>query len=346
MKQALIRSPLAIRIVAFVVLGMMAGILGAGLIFQWAVMPRLNRLALEVSVSKSEIVPVERRAIASIYPSVFASRRLSPVLSIVRQGVATSPDIGSALVVTSDGWLATVSGVLVNRRLADVGVVWNGRIYPVTQAIRDRTTDAVFLKLEVRELPVTTFVRAQDVTPGMEVWVEPRARYVYPEMVVSVQGGRRTEVWPSERAVRRFIVSRSSEQGFGGGAVWDASGHIVGLIETMGADGWQVLPASDLSGALSSLLAIQEIRHAYLGIRVLDLTASSIAPNSPARTLLQEGDVIERVERDILDGRADLGERLLEYESGARITLHGRRKGEPFQAAVTLGMIVTSEKLK
>jgi S1-C subfamily serine protease len=61
---------------------------------------------------------------------------------------------------------------------------------------------------------------------------------------------------------------------------------------------------------------------------------------------LADGDVIERIERDILDGTADLGERLFEYRPGASVSVSGRRRKDAFQAEVTLGAEVVSENLK
>ena len=51
--------------------------------------------------------------------------------------------------------------------------------------------------------------------------------------------------------------------------------------------------------------------------------------------------MIERMEHDILDGSADLGEWLLEYRP-TNVTLYGAREGT-MQWNVTLGSVVTSD---
>jgi len=342
-------------ILGLLLIGIGGGILGTWFTTQWVFLPRLDQLSLKVDRLTSganknlavDIVPVERRPITPTYPPAFLSRHLSPVLSLLKRGGSDDREMGSALAVSSDGWLVTTAGVFGSMRVMDLGVMWNGRVYPIVQAVRDSATDVIFLKIDARELPVTTFVHAQDVVPGMAVWIEPRSKYLYPEVMVSVEGGRRNQVWPSERAVRRFIVSGSPDQGIMGGAVWDSGGHLVGLLDTKTSAGWSVLPGSDLSGALTSLLSTQEIRHASLGVRISSVShVVSVVPRGPSTNLLQEGDVIERIERDILDGTADVGEYLLDYSAGAKVTVEGQRKGEAFQATITLGSVVTSEKLK
>jgi S1-C subfamily serine protease len=72
-----------------------------------------------------------------------------------------------------------------------------------------------------------------------------------------------------------------------------------------------------------------------------------ITPDSAAENagLLPE-DVITRVDRDILDGRADLGEILVQYKPGSRVTLTVIRNGDSLEIPVTLGSKVMSEELR
>ncbi|MSR85139.1 serine protease [Candidatus Uhrbacteria bacterium] len=328
----------------------------------------------------AQLISVEREPLASLYPSSFASRRLSPLALLVRRsGVKISLDhlvtaldhpLGGAVALTSDGWLVTVNSALVNLPMNDLLVIWNRRAYPVMQAIRDAATGAVFVKIDAKDLPAAEFVSAQDVAAGAAVWFESSPKEFYPSLVVSVQDRSSVEVMVSEHVARRFLLS-GTEAHIPGSAVWDGRGRLVGLVDAKAVNGWQVLPASTLEKAFASLLAQREIRHAFLGVRVLDLSdvaleakATSslplsgawlhadrlgmpvILPTSPAAKFLREGDVISAVERDILDGTADLGERLLEYPPGAEITLHGLRQGKDFQVTLKLGSLITSEKLK
>lgn len=353
-------------IFGLLLIGIGGGVLGASLMTRWMFLPRLDQMSLKVDRFVSgakespatKIIPVERRPITPSYPSAFLSRRLSPVALLWNRGgvggsitaeeiVGTDRERGFAFAVSSDGWFVTPSGVFKGMRVKDIGVMWNGRAFPVIQAVRDSATDVTFFKIDARELPVATFVHAQDVVSGMAVWLEPRSKYLYPEVIVSVEGGRRTQARPSERATRRFIISGSSNQRFGGGAAWDGDGRLVGLLVTKSGEGWSVLPGSNLSGALSSLLSTQRIRHASLGVQIADASrVASVDASGPAANILHEGDVIERIERDTLDGTADVGEYLLDYSPGANVTVYGQRKGKSFQATVTLGSVMTSEPLK
>ena len=114
------------------------------------------------------------------------------------------------------------------------------------------------------------------------------------------------------------------------------------------------------------------ILHADLGVRSTDLAAlrfvgrdplmpergawivedkgaklPAIDKDSPAaKAGLKEGDVITRVDRDILDGSADLGEILVQYKPGSRVQLTVVRKGETLELQATLGSVKVSRELK
>jgi len=328
-----------------------------------------------------QTIPVVQPSVsASINPPQTLTRRNSSVLAIVKKTAVPSTEelfvnadraIGQAIALTSDGWLVTPSANMKNVRTADLLVVWQGKSYPVMQAVRDTATDAVYLKIAASGLPSVAFADPQDLEIGMGVWVEPSAGVVRLQTLMDVRNPSSSDPVSSEHATRRYLVNGSGGAATVGGAVWDASGQLIGLVESKIHEDWRVLPASDVRSALSSLLSDKVIRHAVLGVRTIDLgrvavegtdrvspmrgaliradkklNAPAIVPAGPASKVLREGDVIERIERDMLDGSADLGEMLLSYKPGTVISIEGQRNGKPFQASVTLGSSITSELIK
>lgn len=383
------QSSLLLPVVLSAVAGMLGGVIGG-----WFLASPLERRlsALETSNAPRpaatstaptfQVVPIEARPTVSALPASFLTRR-SPVLGIAKKTdtlktvderlYGRDRTLAEAVALTSDGWIASTYAAVASFRMSDLVVLWEGKAYPITQAIRDTATGAVFIKIEAHDLPATAFVRADDVVAGSAVWVEPSAKRLYPDTVVDVRARSSTDAISSERASRRFVLGMNTDAAWRGSAVWDTSGRLVGLLESHGADGWNVLPASDLSSALGSLLSTKEIRHAFLGVHAIDLgsvallaTSSTVrlpeqgawlktdhrtgAPavtlGGPAGTFLKEGDVIERMERDTLDGAADIGERLLDYRPGTTIVFFGQRQNQPFEASIRLGSVVTGESLK
>lgn len=368
------------------------GVIGAWLLISFWVMPQFGRLenlvrsrpTPDASTSTApviESVNVQPRPLVPNYPSAIVTRRRSPVFAVVQRTaiagkivedrlVSSDREIGSAVSVTSDGWFVAPASLLSGTRLADIGLVMDGRVRPIEKAVRDQATDVLYLKMTAQDLPPSTFVRAEDVNVGSAVWLEPRPQRLYPETIVHVRVAAMTDAVESERAVRRFLVTGEAEDRWNGAAVWDADGRLVGLLDGKTRGGWRVLPAGNIVNALASLLATQEIRHAHLGIRALDLAsavvegeraplplqgawvrgerktgAPAVIVQGPSANILQDGDVIERIERDILDGTSDLGERLLTYRPNASVTLTVQRKGKSAELPVTLGSKLFSEWL-
>lgn len=326
------------------------------------------------------VIPIESRPLTPAYPSAFADRRQSSVLRLVKRSVRAGEDpvapereIGSAVALTSDGWLAVTDTELAGLRLNELSVAVRGRVLPVERGVRDRSTGVAYLKIQAEGLPTPAFVRAGDLVAGAPVWMEAMPNQLMPEIVLASRARLPADPVSSERASRRFLVSLSKGGSrLTGAAVWDGGGRLIGLVEEVDAQGQaRVIPAAPLGSSLNQFLSSGEIRRASMGVRALnlggvtlDIATSSlpelgawlradrktglpaVAPKGPSGRLLQDGDVIERIERDILDGGADLGERLLDYRPGVTVTVTGSRHGSGFQAQVPLGSESVSENLK
>lgn len=325
-----------------------------------------------------QIVPIESRPVLPSYPAAFQARREQPVASIIRRvpvGDPTHEDarvLGSAVALTADGWFGTTVSAVGNVRLADMVLALGNRQLPITKAVKDTATDLVFLKVETGDLPVAAFVRADDVVAGAAVWIESGRGLLRPETIVSVRARSTNAPVLSEAAIRRFRVTGPDDQAlYRGAAVWDGGGKLLGFLSVGKADSWEVIPGSFAASALGSLLGDGVIRRSTLGIRTQDLDSftfederplavprhgallkavsralPAVLPTGPSAGTLREGDVIERLDRDILDGDADLGERLLDYRPGASLTISGSRAGQPLSVEVILGEAVTSEAVR
>lgn len=377
------RSAALIGLISGIVSGAAAGWLSANL----SIVPKMSdfermwqeRIASVPATSTTssataspEIVPLDSaRPPLPVYPSLFLNRRFSPVLTILKRATprtdglaSTDRIIGYGVSLTSDGWLVMPTSVLTNTSRADLSVSWKGRLYPVTKGMVDSGLEVAFLKIDATGLPVTGFVRANDVTAGTQVWVESASGEISGETVLRTDGRiNALDPLSSERPSRRFVIAARDSVSKSGGAVWSDAGDLVGLITDHSKGMLQILPGSVLSSVLSQALNNKEIRRASLDVRTLDLAhvifedskialplqgawVRGVSTNGVAKMSLKEGDVIERIERDVFDGNVDLGERLLDYRPGSTVTIAGTREGKPFEVSLKLGSTSTSELLK
>jgi S1-C subfamily serine protease len=332
--------------------------------------------------STISLIQVERPALASVVPPAFLKRRASSIATLYRAPKAGTLDerildeermLGQTVALTSDGWFVTSAENLAGLKLADLAVWYGEASYPVTKGFIDKVNSTAYLKTDVRDIQAATFSNIRYLTRGSEVWTELRQGEMAPMVVLNL-GGRVATEGPvsSEIAARRIILSGAAWQNDRGGGVWDMSGQLVGIVESKAGAGLRVIPSTSLVSSLSSLLQAGEIRHAALGVRALDLGTirlsgprddlppngalihddkitgkAGIVKESPAaKAGLKAGDVILKVERDILDGTGDLGEILSEYQPGSTVTLRVLRGQTDTDVKVELGSAVTSEALK
>ncbi len=340
-----------------------------------------NSLESRNATSTVSVIKVERPALSTIVPSIFVKRGTSAVASVyhVPTGKAAgallddTALLGQSVALTSDGWFVTPAATLADLKLSDA-VLWFGhKTYPIEKGIVDNLDGVVFIKINATDVPVYSFSRVQDLAAGAELWSEKRPSEYAPSVATDLNFNLAPNSYvSSEASARRIGISGAAFAGDRGAPVWNDEGQLVGIIESKAGEQLRLVPASLIASSLPTLLTDGQIKHAYLGVVTLDLANAKrldvaadegqsgalisddkknnklgVAKDSPAaKAGLKDGDVILRVERDILDGTTDLGEILSEYKPGSDVTLRVLRDKQDLDVKVSLGSTVTSETLK
>ncbi len=328
------------------------------------------------------ILPLERMPASSLVPPFALSRRSSSLAVLYRKPKAGTLEervltddrmLGQAVSLTSDGWFVTEAAAIEGLRFIDMTIWHDGQSYAPQRIMLDHLNQTAFIKIDATGFPSSAFTHVSELAIGAEVWLETRPEALRSTSVVDLRTRVAVQdVVGSEVASRRITLDRMTAAGDRGGAVWDPNGSLVGIVESKEGEPMRIVPASGIAASFSSLLSTGEIRHAVLGVRSIDLAVlridgsrgvlpaagawihddkkgakPGVVRDSPAfKSKLQTGDVILRVERDILDGTADLGEVLAEYRPGASVTLRVLRAGVDTDVKVDLGTVVTGELVK
>lgn len=324
-----------------------------------------------------KIVDIQPSSPQQIVPPAFVNR--SPAAGILyrasgkQQSLLRRSDIISqAVALTSDGWFAVPLVAVKGTKLADM-VLWkDGSAIHPNKGIIDTSASIVFLKADMTNGSTPAFARYTDIARGMAVWVE-RQPGSYSPMTVAALGediGSLNGV-SSETSQRRIVLSGTASEEDIGAPVWSSDGALLGVID-VNSGTVRIIPASAWVPSLFSVFTAGNIIHPLLGVHSVDISHApllnppeglptrgawivgnadtkqpAIDANSPAASAgLKEGDVIQLVDRDILDGRADLGETLVQYKPGSQVTLSVIRAGKSIEVPVTLGSITVSQELK
>ncbi|MEK7655625.1 MAG: S1C family serine protease [Patescibacteria group bacterium] len=335
-----------------------------------------STVAVATSTESAEpsLVRLEPEIPKPLIPPTFVSRRASPVFSLYRKPRGTVPEdrtlsedreLGQAVALTSDGWLVTSASVISSLRLSDI-VVWvDGRSVPVERAFFDTINGTAYLKIQANDLTSPAFGQVSDLFVGSETWIEKRAFALEPGLVLSLRDNLPSiNSVSSEIAARRIRVSGITRDKDRGAPVWNAKGALIGIVESATGEPITIVPVSTISDSFTPLLQQGTISHALLGVTSIDLSSwkidgdrgtlpsrgsliKEVVKKSPAAVAgLKIGDVILRVDRDIIDGSVDLGELLSEYRPQNAVNFRVLRNGEEIDVSVTLGSHVTSVPLK
>ncbi len=329
-------------------------------------------------VPQIEVVPISSRPLLSALPRELTGQPTSAV-SVIRRAAALEAEgfiqseqvIGTAIAVTSDGWFVLPASVIEGATLNTISLVIRGGLAPVTKAIRDKSTGLVYLKTDQQNLTSANFVRPNLIEEGATLYAESSPTTFVPVALSDVSFAEGSQT--SEIQSRRLRIILSKDANLFGSPLRDASGRVVGIVDVFDESqgSWLVIPVGTVPSDITSILSEGVIRRATLGVRGVDLAQTTLAAStstrldlvgfllktdkrlgvavkadSPAARNFVEGDIIERVERDVLDGSTDLAGLLMDYRPGASVTFYGKRKNESFQTKITLGNATTTEALK
>jgi S1-C subfamily serine protease len=331
----------------------------------------------QTTEQKLTVVQVDQIPPEAIVPPAFSGQETSVAVLYKKpaKGIRVFRDedaLGQAVAVTSDGWFVAPFDSIESLRMAEVVLWYQGKAFVVTRGVADHRGSVAFLKVDSKDTKAPSFARFQDVTKGLSVWVERRPGSFEPPSIMSLVGEVDGLIGDSsDIGARRPLLSSLSSLQDSGAPVWAGNGSLVGLISVKKEGASRFIPSSAWAPSLFGIFSDGVIAHATLGVTAVDLSSVRlvtsieglpergawivsdgtknpvITAGSPAEKAgLKEGDVITQVDYDILDGRADLGEILIQYKPNASVTLKVVRDGQTIDVPVMLGSKVVSEEMK
>ncbi|MDO8462651.1 MAG: S1C family serine protease [bacterium] len=271
----------------------------------------------------------------------------------IHDAVALADRHGRGVVLTSDGWVATLRTALPTARGSAPGIVARDRtLHAVTEVAYDPMSDLAFLRVPTLSATVVPIRDRDGRYPGMPLFAPTEDAGL---VLVRLRA----------RSVREQPAALQSSDRWGSRLTFDGSTPLIRGTPLVDEDGAVValvladdvaLPVDAMVTALASLFRDGAVTRNALGVMYRDRSAFIVddtdagqgaiieAPprgraftaSSPLREVLEEGDRIIAVGDDPLTERRFLEEILQEYPLGAVITLSVLAEGEAATHTVTL----------
>lgn len=306
--------------------------------------------APEVSSIKPSPVPgTFEEALAAVRsassPSV--ALFLAPTLdsALASSFVDTADALGSGIVMSSDGWIATTQ--LMPSTLATSDVWISGARYTVTTVVDDSLSELRLVKVDAADLPAVGFGAANLMESGDMVFAVGAHGDIAVESLRDADALVLSGAQPAETFATAWTLSGDVSPSL---PLFDASGNLVGFSLTDGA----ALPLHHALSFLQHTMRGDDAGHAGLGATVVDLSralnvddalrqgvtvgALVLGPSSSSRALVRGGagaeaglaehDIIEAVNGESISSSQTLAELLATYQAGQTAKFNVLRAGE------------------
>lgn len=338
---------------------------------------QLPTVAAERLSSESDgntLVSPEESTIADVVEKVSPS-----IVSIATQiesgnnywGRSLRQGAGSGMIVGSDGYILTNRHVVEGARELQV-VLRDGTVYDdVEVVVTDPLNDIAFLKINgVNGLPTVELGESSTIRVGQNVIAIGNSLGQYQNTVtsgiisgtgrpVAAQGGRGSV----ETLTDLLQTDAAINPGNSGGPLLNTSGQVIGINTAIAADAEGIgfaIPIAAAKGLLKQVLAGQDARRAFIGVRFIPLDAAlakryeldvtrgayvtsesdqpAVISGGPAdQAGIRDGDIITKIGDIEVGPRGGVSSLIAEYAPGDRIEVTYIRDGRSETVTVTLG---------
>lgn len=314
---------------------------------------------------QEETTVLEDERIAAVAEEVFPSvigffNYKAPSSDPQKSSYGRADFLGSGLILTNDGWLVTTNEVIKTEGKY-VAVTQNHEVYEVKQMEKDGNLGLIFLKVEGKNFPVAALAHLKDIYDGERMLALSGLDYFNKNLMVGRLANRNfllndKLVHESENYYLFFILNPVLEQKFAGASVFNLNKEAVGLNASYENTNY-VIPIDYLKKSFEQILTKHKIERLYLGVEYIDLSAA-INPNleqtgaliteikndSPLKKLdVAAGDIILKVEEDVINGNKNLTNLIQTYETGDKVKLTVWDKSEKREMVVEVILVYPEE---
>ncbi len=330
-------------------------LVGEGGLFTTSVTEIAGQPSPKVSGAQKQDASTLARNIEAVNTSMLALFALRPTTTLPDGVYDSSQQIGSALLLTDDGWAVTTDG-LFEKGKSYAAVTSDRKVLAVSTPLVDPATGITFFRIDGSRYPVVTLGDGSDAVEGETYYAlagsgQQQLSSVHAVTLERSRARRGSVIESSDAFSSLFVVDEPLRISYFGGALMNKKGVIVGIVHATAGDVTMVWPVTYVREALNGVLKDQKIVRTRFGISYLDLARApgipetarfrrnegalvqgtadtpAVASGSPASAAgIKEGDVITKVGAEPLTELFGLSEAIQRVKPGQSVELTLIRK--------------------
>ncbi|MEK7548847.1 MAG: trypsin-like peptidase domain-containing protein [Patescibacteria group bacterium] len=336
-----------------------------------------NLKTFNIETTKTQRIVIEEssaiiEAAKKVQPAVVSvGSKGQAIRDVFGLGIIQAPEAaGTGFIVTSDGLIVTNKHVVAGFDTFTI-TTFDGKVLDAKVVATDPLNDLALLKVEAKGLSVVDLGDYDRVQVGQWVIAIGNALGEFQNSVtVGVISAKERSASPSDgqgRVENLFGLLQTDaaiNPGNSGGPLVNLSGQVIGINTAVAGNAQNIgfaLPVSDIKKALESFRKDNKIIQPYIGIRTQTITKAiastlglpvekgalihggnqpAIDPNSPAAQVgLKEGDIITKVDNQVIDQENPLSRVVRQHNPGDKITLTILRDKVEQKIDVVLGSL-------
>ncbi len=335
----------------------------------------INKQQLVVQES-SAVVDVAKAVSPSVVS--ITTKTVQPGVSIfgLSTGNSTTQEgAGTGMILTSDGLILTNNHVIAGGGTITV-FTSDGKQYKGTVVASNPTQDYAFVRIGATGLTPVKLGDSSSVQVGQSVVAIGNALGQFNNTVTSgIISGKGRPVTASdsgnstqssaENLQDLFQTDAAINPGNSGGPLVNLAGQVIGMNTAVAGNAQNIgfaIPINEIKTAIASVKSTGTIERPYLGVRYEPITPDVVAsqnlsvsqgalvigdaqnaavvPGSPAdKAGLKSGDIITKVDGQVIDSNHSLTSVIANYKPGDKVTLTIIRGGKTQTVTVTLGTV-------
>jgi S1-C subfamily serine protease len=279
---------------------------------------------------------------------------------------------GSGFILSADGKIVTNAHVVEGADRVKI-TLKSGRVLEAKIVGIDQFTDVAVLKVEAQNLPTVKLGDSDQLIPGewaIAIGNPLGLDNTVTVGIISATGRTSSQVGISDKRVSFIQTDAAINPGNSGGPLLNAKGEVIGINTAILSDAQGLgfaIPIAAATRITNQLLATGKVRHPYLGVQMIPLTAElkagiarepslrskvtaehgavvmEVIPDSPAAASgIQPGDVIIKVADRSIDTPNDVQQQVEISEIGRSLKIEVSREGQIRSIEIKPGLFPTT----